>query len=138
MDLLEKDLYTATSTIKNAGLGLFTKSFIPKGTLIVEYKGKMKTWKEILAGRGFNAYVYYLTRNHVIDARPVKSGLARFANDANGISKTKGLRNNSSYTVSKKRVYIEAVKNIPAGSEILVDYGHEYWDIIRENKSLGL
>lgn len=31
------------------------------------------------------------------------------------------------------RVYIEAVKDIPPGAEILVQYGKEYWDVIRHN-----
>jgi hypothetical protein len=31
------------------------------------------------------------------------------------------------------RVYIESVKDIPAGGEILVQYGKEYWDVITRN-----
>jgi hypothetical protein len=29
--------------------------------------------------------------------------------------------------------YIESIKDIPAGAEILVGYVNEYWDVIREN-----
>jgi hypothetical protein len=45
--------------------------------------------------------------------------------------------NNSRYVVDGKRVFIEATKNIDAGSEILVSYGKEYWDVVRYNKRLG-
>jgi len=31
------------------------------------------------------------------------------------------------------KVYIEAFRNIEPGSEILVSYGKEYWDVVREN-----
>ena len=34
------------------------------------------------------------------------------------------------------KVYIEATKDIPAGSEILVSYGKEYWEVIRHNLKL--
>ena len=35
--------------------------------------------------------------------------------------------------MEKKRCYIEAARDIPAGSEILVGYGGEYWQAIRYN-----
>ena len=47
MAFLEKQLYVKKSTLPNAGKGLFTKKLIPKGTRIVEYKGKTRTWKEV-------------------------------------------------------------------------------------------
>jgi SET domain-containing protein len=136
MSLLETSLIISTSTLKDAGMGLFTNIPIAKGTLIVEYKGKVTTWKKVLAGRTFNGYVYYITRNHVIDARPYKKHLARYANDADGLSKVKGVRNNCVYSVIKKQVYIQAVKNIPAGSEIFVSYGKDYWNVVKENAEL--
>jgi len=138
MALLEKQLVVKRSTIPNSGKGLFTKQFIPKGTRIVEYKGKRSTWKEVDIDEGRNGYIYYINRNHVIDARPFPQHLARYANDAQGLSKVKGITNNCRYIseMSTLRVYIEAVKDIPAGSEILVQYGKEYWDVIKHNMKL--
>jgi hypothetical protein len=77
--------------------------------------------------------VYYINSNLVNDAKLYKKQLARYANDAAGISKIKGLRNNCVYTIIKKQVYIQAIKNILADSEILVSYGNEYWNVIKEN-----
>jgi hypothetical protein len=85
---------------------------------------------------GLNGYIYYVNRQHVIDAFPTKAALARYANDAKGIVRTDGLNNNCTYRVEGRRVYIYSMRNIPAGSELFVGYGKEYWDIIREN--LGL
>jgi SET domain-containing protein len=135
MALLEKQLVVKRSTIPNSGKGLFTKKFIPKGSRIVEYKGKPTTWKEVNIDEGRNGYIYYINRNHVIDAMPFPKYLGRYANDAQGMSRVKGITNNSRYIadMDTMRVYIEAVKDIPAGNEILVQYGKEYWDVIKHN-----
>jgi SET domain-containing protein len=128
-----KDLYVKKSRLKGAGKGLFTRKYIPKGTLIIEYKGKVRTWKEVMDGKLFNGYVFYITRNHVVDAIQSVKALARYANDAKGLSRVKGLRNNAVYFVKEKKVYIKASVNIQQGAEILVEYGKEYWDTIRHN-----
>jgi SET domain-containing protein len=132
MALLEKQLEIKRSILPGSGKGLFTKTFIPKGTRITEYKGRITTWKEIKQEHGDNRYIFYVKRDHVIDARPYKKALARYANDARGLKRVKGITNNARYVEDGLRVYIEAKKNIPAGSEILVDYGKEYWDTVKE------
>jgi SET domain-containing protein len=136
MALLEKELVVKRSRIPNAGKGLFTKVFIPKGTRIVEYKGKVSTWKDVDHKEGKNGYIYYVNRNYVIDASTNKKALARFANDAKGLKHVKGINNNCIYALFNGKVYIESIKDIPANSEILVDYGREYWDVIRYNARL--
>ena len=132
MALLEKQLVVKESTIPNSGKGLFTTQFIPKGTRIVEYKGRFTTWKEV-KNDSDNGYIYTINNNHVIDARPTPKALARYANDARGLVRVKGISNNSTYVNDGLKAYIESVKDIPAGAEILVSYGKEYWDVIREN-----
>jgi len=136
MALLEKQLEIKESTIPGSGKGLFTKQFIAKNTRIVEYKGRITTWKEVQQSPVFNGYVYYINRNRVIDAMNYKKSFARFANDAKGTTKIKGLKNNCTYEVEDNRVYISALHDIDAGSEILVAYGKEYWDVIRYNQKL--
>jgi|SRR6185503_14813250 SET domain-containing protein len=136
MPLLEKQLIIKKSKIPGAGKGLFTKKFIPKGTRIIEYKGKVTTWKTVLSGDKFNGYVYFLTRNHVIDAMERKNSLGRYANDARGLTKTKGVTNNSRYVEEGKKVFLEAKKDIPAQAEIMVGYGKEYWEVINSNRKI--
>ncbi|MBN8788353.1 MAG: SET domain-containing protein [Terrimonas sp.] len=136
MALLEKQLVVKKSTLPNAGKGLFTRKTIPKGTRIVEYKGTITTWKEVDHNEGSNGYIYYINRNTVINARPHPDYLARYANDAKGIAKLKGVTNNAVYATEGLKAYIESTKEIPAGAEIFVGYGKEYWDTIRHNIKL--
>ncbi len=139
MALLEKELVVKQSSIPDSGKGLFTKVFIPKGTTIVEYKGRRTTWKEVDHDEGKNGYIYYVSRNYVIDASPYKKALARYANDARGLKRIKNIQNNCIYVYRKDKdaVFIESTKDIPPNSEILVDYGKEYWDVIRYNAKLS-
>jgi SET domain-containing protein len=134
MPLLEKHLVIKQSTIPGAGKGLFTKKMISKGTRIIEYKGKVTTWKEVDHKGGFNAYIYYVNRSHVIDASADKKSLARYANDAKGSAQIQSLTNNCMYVQDDLKVFIQAKKDIPADSEILVGYGKEYWDVIHHNQ----
>lgn len=136
MALLEKQLYVKKSKLPDSGKGLFTKKFIPKGTKIVEYKGRISTWAEVKDEDGKNGYIFYVNRNHVIDGKPHLSALARYANDARGLSRIKGITNNCDYVIDGKKAYIESKKDIPAGAEILVDYGKDYWKVIRDNMKL--
>jgi len=133
MALLEKKVEVKNSLLPGAGKGLFAKAFIQKGSHIVEYKGKITTWKEVDDSDGNNGYIYYVKRHHVIDASRHKSALARYANDARGLKRVKGITNNAEYAEDGLKVFIVAKKNIPAGAEILVEYGKEYWDVIRHN-----
>jgi hypothetical protein len=133
MAFLEKQLYVKTSTLPGAGKGLFTKKFIPKGTRIVEYKGRTRTWKEVQQDEQESPYIYYVKRNFVIDALNDKKAMARYANDARGLQRVKDINNNAEYVEDGVRVFIEAAKDIPAGGEIFVSYGPEYWQVIRHN-----
>jgi SET domain-containing protein len=137
MVLLEDQLVVKRSTLPDAGKGLFTKKFIPKGAKIVEYKGKISRWRDVDHKNGENGYIYYINRNHVINAGNYKKQFARYANDARGLQKVKGIINNAEYAEDGLHVYIRAKKDIPAGSEILVDYGKEYWDVIRYNNRIN-
>lgn len=136
MALLEKQLMVKKSVIPGAGKGLFTKKPIPKGTRIIEYKGKASTWKDVDHNEGNNGYIYYVNRNFVLDAQHDKTALARYANDARGIGRVKGILNNCHYVTEGTRVFIESLKDIPAGGEILVSYGPEYWQVIRHNRKI--
>lgn len=136
MSFIKKQLFIKRSGIPTAGKGLFTKVQIDKGADIIEYIGKITTWKKVLEGKSFNGYVFYVNRNHVIDAKHNLKSLGRYVNDANGIIKKKGVVNNAKYVETDGRVYIRAIRNIPPGSEVFVSYKKEYWDVIRYNNRL--
>ena len=132
MPLADNNFVLKESTLPGAGKGLFTLNLIEKGTCILEYKGTITTWKNVNHLEGKNAYVFYVNRNHVVDANDHHLELARYINDAKGLQKIKGITNNAYYVVRKKQIFVYALKNIPANSEIFVAYGKEYWDTIKE------
>lgn len=122
-------LYTKKSTLPNAGLGLFTDTLIKKGEKVIEYLGEIITWAEAEKRdeKGKGGYVYYITKYYCIDAYRFPQHLARYANDARGVRRKKGIRNNSSYDTRGRRGYIVASRNIKPGEEIFVWYGPDYW-----------
>ena len=134
MPYLSKQLFIQRSFLPSGGQGLFTSMVIRKGERIIEYKGRVTTWKEVNHRQGSNGYIYYINRNHVLDAFTYKKALGRYANDARGLGRIKGIRNNAVYKNVGLKVFIDAIQDIPAGSEILVGYGTEYWEAIRHNR----
>lgn len=132
MALLEDQLTVKTSTLPGAGKGLFTKQPIKKGERIVEYTGNVITWKEAQKDVD-NGYIFFINNKRVIDAKHDESSIARYANDARGLKRVKGMKNNAEYVIEKGRVYIEAIADIPKGAEIFVSYSKEYWDVLRQN-----
>jgi uncharacterized protein len=132
MPLLEKDLIIKKSTLPGAGKGLFTKKAIPKGANILQYKGRIKRGIDARRIAWKNVYIFHVTPNHIIDAAN-KKYLARYANDAMGFVRDKKIKNNCIFVNEKKKIYIQSSKKIPAGSEILVGYGKEYWQALKDN-----
>lgn len=135
---MHPDFIIKKSTIPGAGKGLFTKRDIKKGERIVEYLGEIVTEAELdrRAENDIYGYAFYISKKKCVDAYYTPKEIARYANDAKGLTKIKGITNNCCYVVYKNSGWIKAEKNIPKGSEILVAYGAEYWKEIREN--LGL
>lgn len=113
-------------------MGLFTGCDITKGDRIVEYAGRRKKWKDVMHLDGHNGYLLRLNRTTAIDAMSLKSGKGRYANDAMGLSRVPGLRNNAEYLIYGNRVFIEASRPIRKGEEVLVSYGREFWALQRK------
>jgi hypothetical protein len=124
-----------TSTIPGAGKGLFTNKPFKKGERVIEYKGEIIDWKEYekRVKEDKDGYLFYINKKLCIDAFATPQHKARFANDAMGLTRVKGLKNNSSYEIVGEQCFIIADKDIAAGEEILVSYTKEYWDCIRYN-----
>ena len=131
MAYYEKYLTLKKSKLPGSGKGLFTKADIPKGAIIVEYKGSVHRWMDIKQADGHNGYLFKINNNVVLNAMNYKKAFARYSNDARGISKIVGLRNNSEYLVKKDKCFIISIRKIHKGEEILVPYGKKYWDLIK-------
>lgn len=128
-----KHLFVDKSSIPAAGNGLFTSRNIEKGELIIEYTGDVTTWEEVRHDAN-NLYIYFVNDNYVINAKEHPEAVARYANDAHGLTRVSGLHNNSRFVNIEGRIFIKAAKHIKAGSEIFVDYGKSYWDTLKKNK----
>lgn len=128
-------LIVKKSQLPGAGKGLFTTKPIKKGTKIIEYRGEIIEWKEYRkrVKEEKDGYLFFIRRNKCIDAYYTPQYKARYANDANGIVRVKGLKNNAQYEIHNDKCYIVATRDIKAGEEIFVDYTKEYWDAIRFN-----
>lgn len=114
---------------------MFTKKPIKKNSKIVEYKGEIIDWKEYekRVKEDKDGYLFYINKKRCIDAFNTPQHKARYANDAHGLSRVKGLKNNSVYEIFGEQCYIVATRNIDAGEEIFVSYSKDYWDCIRYN-----
>lgn len=123
------------STLPGAGTGLFTEVGFKKGDKIIEYTGDKYTWAQCLkrAEEGKGNYVFYINSRNCLDAFDRPDSLGRYANDAKGLSRVKGINNNAEYQVIKGVPYIVATKNIKPGAEIFVSYGKDYWKYHSEN-----
>jgi hypothetical protein len=136
--LMNSDLVVKRSTLPGAGKGLFAKRTIKKGERFIEYGGEIITEAELnrRAENDIYGYSFYINRNRVIDAYYTPDQLARYANDARGLKRIKGIRNNCSYVIYNHRCWIMAERTLKPGEEIFVGYGNEYWADIRYNLHL--
>ncbi len=94
-------------------------------------KAEYNRWREVKDQDGINGYLMYINRNVVINGLAAVKTLARYANDAGGLVRLEGIRNNAEFVSEGKRCFIEATRNIKAGEEILVSYGREYWSLMK-------
>lgn len=132
-------LIVKKSQLPNAGKGLFTTKPIKKDDQIIEYRGEIIEWKEYekRVRENKDGYLFFINRKRCIDAWSTPQYKARYANDAAGLSRTKGLKNNAVYQVFGDKCFIVATRNIDAGEEIFVSYSKEYWDCVRYNIKHG-
>lgn len=105
-----------------AGKGAFARKFIPKGTRIVEYKGQRIDDDE--ADRRYDddamavhhTFLFALDSGTVIDAG-VRGNDARFINHS--------CDPNCEAVEEDDRIFIESLRDIQKGEELLYDYSYE-------------
>lgn len=132
-------LLVKKSKLPNAGKGLFTTKAIKKEEKVIEYKGEIIQWKEYKerVDRSEDGYLFFVNKDNCIDAFNTPQYKARYANDAEGLSRIKGIKNNCVYEIEGKKCFIVATRDIKAGEEIYVSYTKEYWDAVRYNIKHG-
>ena len=135
-------LYLKKSLLPKAGKGLFVKKEFKRADIICEYEGEIVPWSvcEKRADEGHEGYVFFISKNHCIDAYFTPEAIGRYANDAKGIGRVEGLRNNAQYEIKvregRKRGFIVATRTIKPNDEVLVDYGNDYWKHLQKTKHL--
>ena len=135
-------LYLKKSLIPGAGKGLFVKKTFKRGDIVCEYEGEFLPWSvcEKRAEEGYEGYVFFINNKRCVDAYFTPEAMGRYANDAKGIGRVEGLRNNAQYEIKvrngEKRVFIVATRTIHPDGEVLVDYGSDYWKNLEKTKHL--
>jgi uncharacterized protein len=129
-------LIVKKSQLPGAGKGLYTTKAIRKDSKIIEYRGEIIGHEEYRRRERMqeDQYLFYLKRGVCIDAMHTPGYKARYANDAHGMRRVKGLRNNSDYVIYGDKCFIVASRNIKAGEEIFVNYTAQYWRYMRKRK----
>jgi len=122
---LQPSEYTiAPSTIPNAGNGAFTNIALPKGTTLGYYKGKRLSKDQYNRLRD-QSYVWELSSRYgpiYIDGKnPKISNWLRFLNDS------RDRRVNVEPYQYHGNIYYRTIKSVPAGAELFVSYGNDYW-----------
>lgn len=135
-------LLVKTSQLPGAGKGLFTTRVIRKDSKIIEYRGEIIGYNEYRrrARREEDHYLFFLRMDLCIDSLHTPKFKARYANDAAGITRVKGLRNNADYVIFGDKCFVVASRDIKAGEEIFVNYTSSYWSYMKKRmkKNKGL
>jgi len=123
------------STIPGAGLGLFALKEFNNGDLVVPYKGEILTKEQMdeRYGDGLAPYALQINKNTYVDSA-CERGTGSFIN-------TNPKKNNARFSVYSGRsgsppaASVRAIRKIPAGAEIFVDYGPDTPRYIPTTKS---
>src|SRR3954453_17770739 len=121
----EPNPYFELRTSEIQGTGAFAIRTIRKGTRIIEYLGQRISWRT--ADKGYkdermsrpHPFLFTVDDKTVIDAA-VNGNDARFLNHS--------CDPNCEAINDRKRIFIEAIKTIPAGTELVYDYQYERTD----------
>lgn len=104
------------------GLGLFATEAIEKNVEIVEYRGRRIPTRlaQEIDRRRANKYLFEIDTRWTIDGSD-RRNLARYVNHA--------CRPNAEAVLTGRRMIYRALKRIPPGAEITIDYGEEHIEL---------
>lgn len=119
------------SQVPGAGLGLFARVYLPRGTKL-KYRGQILTLQQVESkypGQTLAPYTLSFKRSgqvYFVDASETLQHLARYANDSHG---TLFIPNAEFRDPSPGRLWpcIYLTMSVKPGEEILVNYGHVFW-----------
>ncbi len=121
-------LYVGLSQLPNSGNGLYTAITVYKDEMIAVFKGEVLTdaRAKLRAKKGNDKYFISMLNGSIMDSMKTKC-FAKYANDAEGLSKS-GYKNNGKIALGDNGdVGIIAIRNIKKGEEIFCSYGKRYW-----------
>ena len=104
------------------GLGMFARKDIPKGTRIIEYVGEKITNAEAdrryddAAMKRHHTFLFILNSRTCVDAA-FEGNESRFINHS--------CAPNCEAVIERGHIWIDAIKAIPAGTELVYDYQYE-------------
>ena len=125
----EQHLRIKPSTIRGAGMGLFTTVPRRAHRMVAPYTGEYVTKPDDNYG---GDYVISLNAPpdappfKYVDARRTTDGAGRFSNSA----RRRDRRTNNSHLSANRNMRdakVVATRNIPANTEVLTRYGNDYW-----------
>ncbi len=129
IEAIESDyLFTQSSQIVTAGMGLFTAIPIFEGEHICLFKGEQLTSEEadIRIAANEDQYFINLLDGTILDSKHIDC-FAKFANDAAGPGKNK-FKNNAHIGLNDvNEVCLIAERDIDELEEIFCSYGAAYW-----------
>jgi hypothetical protein len=102
------------------GKGVFAVQDLAEGETLIEYVGEVITWKEALRRHPHDpkdpnhTFYFHIDEKHVIDAK-YGGNSSRWINHS--------CNPNCEADEQDGRVFIKALRNIPAGDELFYDYG---------------
>eukprot|EP00320_Phaeocystis_rex_P019516 CAMPEP_0119090286 /NCGR_PEP_ID=MMETSP1178-20130426/152077_1 /TAXON_ID=33656 /ORGANISM="unid sp, Strain CCMP2000" /LENGTH=173 /DNA_ID=CAMNT_0007073693 /DNA_START=58 /DNA_END=579 /DNA_ORIENTATION=+ len=107
------------------GLGVFALRDIPVETVVARYTGRLYSMPEfeeaVDKGATTGDYAFQVIPGWVIDGEdPERSSWSRYVNHS--------LRRQNCHAFPGPGfIYLEAIQDIPAGSELFFNYGDDYW-----------
>ena len=109
------------------GYGVFAKEKIPKGTRLIEYKGKRRTHEEadeLAEGDPDSGHTFLFTLNddYIVDANK-RGNEARWINHSCEPNCEAVIEEHPNGKRKKDRIYIETTRTIAKGEELTYDYG---------------
>lgn len=129
-------LIVKKSKLPGCGKGLFTTKAIKKDSKVIEYRGEKIGYTEFRrrARNEVDQYIFFVRMGLSIDSMHTPQYKARYANDARGFVRVKGLKNNSEFIIYGDKVFVVASRDIKAGEEIYVDYTEHYWKDMKKRR----